>query len=341
MADIFISYRRRDSGQIVASIYNFIAEAFGPASIFIDTKGIPDGAYFTLVIEQNIRDAKVMLVIMGKDWLGMGSDGHRRIDEQDDLVRAEVRLGLELARQGRLALIPVLIDDAPMPSPQQLPSDLSDLHWRNAAQIHSSVTYLTDDINRLLDTINKAGVSRRKNGRIEQPPDRFALLFGASVIDSEPGQSSQAAPRPGSPTSPTTPTPARAPTPPPPQQPPNRPISYSPPVRPPTSTSKNVLQLILAVLLELPGLIRGILILAVIVGGIILVKDAVFPPSLTEHSTCQQFEQADYNAQTQVLQQMMTAHGDKGGDIGTTRLSVGLYCNIMGPNAPIDGIYNG
>lgn len=352
MAKIFISYRRRDTGQIVASIYNYVAEAFGPESVFIDTRDIPDGQYFTLVIDNNIRDASVMLVVIGKSWLATEADGHRRIDEPGDLVHAEVKLGLELARQGRLTVIPILVDDAPMPPSQQLPPDLSDLHWLNAAQVHSSLVYLTDDINRVLDDISRAGIARRVGGRIEQPPDRFSLL-GVQMVGLD--SPAQPEPRPAQPAS-SAPTVGSAPAAPaassiPPVASAARATSGAPvaarapsvavkPVARSSSAKMSGLEVALALLLELPGLIKGILVIGVIIVVIVAVTN-LNNGGLTEHSSCQQFEQADSDAQNKVLQQMMAAHNDPSSNIGETRFSLTLYCNVMGPSAPIDGIYNG
>lgn len=182
MPAIFISYRRQDTEQIVASIYNFVAEAFGAETIFVDTASIVAGDDFMRSIEQNLASAKILLVVIGGNWLGTNADGTRRIDQLDDLVRAEVRMGLQLARQGQLTVIPLLVDATPMPRVEQLPSDLSDLPLQNAEQIHSSLRYFKYDINRLLDTIGKVGVPRRKQGPIEKAPNRFRLLPGAAVI---------------------------------------------------------------------------------------------------------------------------------------------------------------
>lgn len=341
MAKIFISYRRQDTGRIIPGIYNFIAEAFGPVNVFIDTKDIPDGEYFTRIIEQNLRDAKVMLVIIGNTWLGIQKDGHRRIDEQDDLVRAEVRLGLELARQGSLTLIPVLVDDTPMPPPQQLPSDISELHWRNAAQVHSSLTYFTDDINRLLDTISNAGVSREVSGRIEDPKDHFTYLIGVARVDGGPGQSPQTTPAPHPTPRSTGPNPPTLPNSPAPPKIPGPGVKL--PVPAPTTMGKGqngLLDALLTILFGLPGIAKGIIGLAVIVVVVVAVHSAT-SPSLTEHSTCQQFQQADSDAQTTVLQTMMQAHNTPSDQLQTTRFSLNLYCNVYGPSAPIDGIYNG
>ena len=176
MADIFISYRREDTQQIAASVYNFISEAFGSNHVFIDTANIGAGEKFMEVIQQNLSDARVMIVLIGKNWLGDKGDGSNRIDESEDPVHLEVRKGLELARAGNLAVIPVLIDNALMPTPSQLPADILDIQQINAEHIHSSLQYFEEDINRLLDLINQKGVVRRVNGRVKKAPQRLRLL---------------------------------------------------------------------------------------------------------------------------------------------------------------------
>lgn len=60
---------------------------------------------------------------------------------------------------------------------------------------------------------------------------------------------------------------------------------------------------------------------------------------LTEHSSCQDYQQASADAQNKALQDMMNAHGTKG-SIETTRASVELYCTFHSPDSPIDGIYS-
>ena len=61
--------------------------------------------------------------------------------------------------------------------------------------------------------------------------------------------------------------------------------------------------------------------------------------SLNEHSSCQDFEQADTATQDQVLQDMEAAHNSSD-NLPLTRASVELYCETHDPGSPIDGIYN-
>jgi hypothetical protein len=82
--------------------------------------------------------------------------------------------------------------------------------------------------------------------------------------------------------------------------------------------------------------------LAIVAGIIILI--VVFISScannmgLNEHSSCQQFQQADSSTQDNVVQAMEQAHGDTTPP-GIVIGSIDLYCDVYGSNAPIDGIY--
>ena|SRR5579884_878570 len=83
------------------------------------------------------------------------------------------------------------------------------------------------------------------------------------------------------------------------------------------------------------------LAIVIIVGVAIwaVVSTCASNATLSEHSSCQQFEQADTSTQDKVLQQMMSAHNDRG-SLSLTRFSLTLYCNTHDPNSPIDGIYS-
>lgn len=83
---------------------------------------------------------------------------------------------------------------------------------------------------------------------------------------------------------------------------------------------------------------RIAIVILVLVGVVALVNSCVSNATLSEHSSCQQFNQASASAQDQVLQAMLTAHHSQDG-IAAERASLNLYCAFSGDNAPIDGIY--
>jgi hypothetical protein len=81
------------------------------------------------------------------------------------------------------------------------------------------------------------------------------------------------------------------------------------------------------------------LVIVAIVVVIGFIQSCTANATLSEHSSCQQFAQADTTTQNKVLQDMMTAHHSQGG-VALERDSVILYCQFHDSSSPIDGIYN-
>lgn len=129
---IFINYRRDVDGGFAGRIYDRLCQCFAGQEIFFDIDGIRPGLDFEEVIHREIVGAKLVVVVIGPRWLDCGSEhGKRRIDQPDDFVRVEIETALSL---GKL-LLPVLVDDAEMPSARLLPASLAGLGKRNAVHV--------------------------------------------------------------------------------------------------------------------------------------------------------------------------------------------------------------
>ena len=114
-----------------------LRDHFGTARVFRDIDSIPLGTDFFEVIEQAVARSGVVLALIGRDWLTTTDvDGNRRIDNPDDFVRLE----LESAFRHGTVVIPVLVEQARMPTSTVLPAslvklsriqgiDLSDERW--------------------------------------------------------------------------------------------------------------------------------------------------------------------------------------------------------------------
>jgi len=101
-----------------------------------------------------------------------------------------------------------------------------------------------------------------------------------------------------------------------------------------------VFAVIFGLISEAWGLIFKLAIVILVIVGIVgFIKSCTANATLSEHSSCQQFGQADTTTQNKVLQDMMASHHDQG-SISTTLFSVTLYCEIHDQNSPIDGVYN-
>ena len=135
MMGIFISYRRDDSAASAGRLYDRLVDHFGKERVFRDLDAIVPGAEFATVIEARISQSKVLIAVIGKDWLNAKNEqGQRRLDAPNDLVRAEIREALNQKKW----VIPVLVEGASIPNAPALPSDIAALAQRNAIDISES-----------------------------------------------------------------------------------------------------------------------------------------------------------------------------------------------------------
>jgi hypothetical protein len=138
---IFIPYRRSDSQSVAGRIYDRLLQSLPPQSVFKDVDSIPYGVDFRQHLAKVIQDCTVVFVVIGQDWLTVTDfSGRRRLDNPADFVRIEV----EEALKRDIPVIPLLVDDAPMPAESELPSSLKGLAYRNGIAIRHDPDFHTD-----------------------------------------------------------------------------------------------------------------------------------------------------------------------------------------------------
>ena len=130
MADIFISYRRDDTRWSAGRINDHLVAAFGSQRVFFDAITIEPGADFHEVIGSSVSECRVLLAIIGPGWLRTLDD---RAGAHGDFVSVEIA---EALRRG-VRVVPLLIDGAPPPTEDMLPSELKPLARRHALAITS------------------------------------------------------------------------------------------------------------------------------------------------------------------------------------------------------------
>lgn len=146
MAQISISYRRRDSAYAARVLHEKLAQRFGEDSIFYDIDDIPIGENFSEYIVNAVAKADVLLVIIGKEWAtDIDHTGERQLNNPYDYVRLQI----EAAFERKIPIIPVLIDDARMPPAHILPESLRGITYRNAVRLRYD-SNLERDIERLI-----------------------------------------------------------------------------------------------------------------------------------------------------------------------------------------------
>jgi len=152
MGRIFISYRRAESIKDVGRLYDRLVLAFGRENVFKDTENIEIGENFTEALINAVNACDVLLAIVGPQWLTIaGDDGQPRITKQDDFVRLEVSTALD---REDCTVIPLLIDNAKMPSPSDLPPSLSAFWKRNAMKLRIDPDFHRD-VNKIIASLSK------------------------------------------------------------------------------------------------------------------------------------------------------------------------------------------
>jgi hypothetical protein len=129
---IFISYRREDAAGDAGRLADHLNARFGESRVFLDVETIQPGSDFMQVLRESLQQTAAMLVIIGPRWTSvLAHDGTRRLDNPEDVVRLEVEGAL-----GRgIPVVPVLVEGASLPQPDDLPSSLRPLLGRQAAAI--------------------------------------------------------------------------------------------------------------------------------------------------------------------------------------------------------------
>lgn len=120
---IFICYRHTDHGP-AGRLSDRLKNTFGTHAVFFDVDGgaISPGDPFPPRIDDAIRRASVVLVVIGAGWAAELSK--RASDCQIDYVLREVELALNRRRVDNIRVIPVCVDAAPMPQQADLAPDL-------------------------------------------------------------------------------------------------------------------------------------------------------------------------------------------------------------------------
>jgi len=180
MADIFISYRRRDTRADAGRLYDRLRQHFGDRHVFMDIDDIAPGDNFVEILDATLAECDVLVALIGPRWVGDGEGDARRLEDPDDFVRVEVATAL---RRG-IPVFPVLVGGASMPQAKQLPGELSELVARQALEIDDARFH--QDVDRLIAALVGAGAKQTPPSRPRQRlwawTSGVALILIATVI---------------------------------------------------------------------------------------------------------------------------------------------------------------
>ncbi len=154
MSTLFISYRRNDSEGEAGRLADDLSRRFGEDAVFMDVDTIRPGRDFRKAIDESIRSCDALLAVVGPDWLSaVDAEGNLRLSDESDYVRLEIASALKRD----IAVIPVMVRGARMPTAQVLPPDLCNFAYRNCVELtharwRSDVQYLVDALLPILES---------------------------------------------------------------------------------------------------------------------------------------------------------------------------------------------
>lgn len=171
---IFISYRREDTSGESGRLKDKLEQIFGQDNIFYDVETLEAGLNFDQSIAKALSESKVLLAMIGPHWLKVeDSKGVKRIQKPDDWVRKEIS---EALKRG-LRVIPVLVNGAEMPDPEELPEELKELSLKHAQELTSSRwNYDVGELTKVLEKIivKKPEPKPQQNPESHPNPRHFA-----------------------------------------------------------------------------------------------------------------------------------------------------------------------
>jgi formylglycine-generating enzyme required for sulfatase activity len=172
-SNIFISYRRDDSAGHAGRLFDRLSAHFGDGQVFMDIDHIEPGEDFARAIEKAVGSCEILIALVGRSWLASRDETGRRIDNPNDFVRLEIVAAL--ARDVRV--IPLLVQGAKMPRPQDLPEDLRPLTRRNALEI--SDARWKYDVDQLIAALEKVLARQHGARSTAVPPAKASAITSA------------------------------------------------------------------------------------------------------------------------------------------------------------------
>lgn len=145
---VFINYRSGDGGAAALALDAETSERMGEASVFRDNRSIPPGSTFQDELLCKVRQCKVLLVVIGKDWENItNSQRQPRLHDPADWVRTEIReAGIH-----HVTVVPILVGARPPLNDADLPEDI---RWLAERQfLHLPNDFDVNDVSRVVDRL--------------------------------------------------------------------------------------------------------------------------------------------------------------------------------------------
>ncbi|HEX4703940.1 MAG TPA: TIR domain-containing protein, partial [Pseudonocardiaceae bacterium] len=167
---VFVNYRGEDTRSYGVLLYRELTRHLGNDLVFLDSESIKAGTDFAQEILGRVRSCQALLAIIGPHWLtATDQSGRRRIDDPQDWIRRELVEAFTVGTR----VIPVLTDDAVLPTAAQLPADIAALAGRQFRRLRHRDA--GTDLTRIITEVTGsdpflADAARRRADEFRRPP---------------------------------------------------------------------------------------------------------------------------------------------------------------------------
>jgi hypothetical protein len=168
---VFISFCREDGGH-AARLWEDLSERLGKDRVFRDVADIELGISREEAMERALSGGAVLLVVIGPHWR-TGTDARGlHLDDPGNQVRREITRALARG----LRVIPVLVQRATLPAPEELPEDLRLVVERKPVEL--SEARWNYDVGRLATSLG----GRTEGGRAFTAKGLDPVQIGIGVV---------------------------------------------------------------------------------------------------------------------------------------------------------------
>jgi TIR domain len=168
MIDIVVNYRTSDEPLAALLLDQALVKRLGEDRVFRDHRTIGAGKKYPTEIWAAIAECKILIAVIGGRWLDPDHASRRRIDDPTDYVRREIAEAL----RRDIRVVPVLVGEATLPTPDELPPDLRELPLRQFRTLRFRGA--EDELDRIADEL--VGLLR---GVVPAPGDHDAAAATA------------------------------------------------------------------------------------------------------------------------------------------------------------------
>jgi hypothetical protein len=156
-----------------------LVQAFGEDHVFLDKDTLHAGNWREQ-INGALDHAQVVLVIIGRKWASITDRSNmRRLEDPTDVHRQEVAFALS---RSDITVIPIRVDGAELPLPEELPDDLRSLTQQQSRQLSDNSAHRAVDLQNLIGDIERITGLKAEGAKTAKKTAEGRRLFSGMLL---------------------------------------------------------------------------------------------------------------------------------------------------------------